>query len=191
MSIIVAVSKGRQIVLAADTMHFYGSRREHTDNLPHRPKVRRIGASFVGGVGWSVYDNIMLHYFRSRKRPPALNNEMAIFDCFLRLWRALKDHYQVVNDQPQKDDESPFASLDSEFLVANRHGIFQVDSDLTVTRFAKYAAVGSGDRYAYGALHQLYDTKRTAEAIARAAVATAIHFDNTCGVQIECYAVPT
>ncbi len=134
MSIIVAVNKGGRPVSAADTMHFYGSRREHTDNLTNRPKVRKIGASYVGGVGWSVYDNIMLHYFRSRKHLPALNNEMAIFDCFLRLWRALKDHCQIVNDQLQKEDESPFASLDSEFLVVNRHGIFQVDRDLTAAK---------------------------------------------------------
>jgi len=189
MSIIVVVKKAGRTVLAADTMHFYGSRREHTDNLANRPKVRKVGTSYVGGVGWSVYDNIMTHYFKAMKRPPVLLNEMTIFDCFLKLWRTLKDRYQLVSDKPQGDEESPFANLDSEFVVVNRNGIFQVDADLTVTRFEKYLAIGSGDKYAYGSLHTLYDTKRGAKEIAVQAVQTAIHFDSTCGGEIECYEV--
>jgi ATP-dependent protease HslVU (ClpYQ) peptidase subunit len=190
MSIIVAVRKSGQTVVAADSMHFYGSRREHSDNLTDRPKVRRLGTSYIGSVGWSVYDNIMTHYFKALKRPPALRDEMSIFDCFLKMWRTLKQRYQVVNDQPQSNDDSPFADLDSEFMVANRHGIFQVDSDLSVTRFEKYLAIGSGYKYAYGALHTLYDTRRTAEQVAVQAVKTAIHFDNSCGGEIQSYRIP-
>ena len=189
MSIIVAVSKANRIVIAADTMHFYGSRREHADNLANRPKVRKVGRSYIGSVGWSAYDNIMTHYFASAKRPPSLLNETAIFNCFLKMWRTLKDRYQVVNDQPQSDDPSPFANLDSEFVVVNRNGIFQVDSDLTVTRFEKYLAVGSGDKYAYGALHTSYNRMRTARQIAMQAVEAAIHFDTNCGGDIECISV--
>jgi len=91
--------------------------------------------------------------------------------------------------QAQGDEESPFASLDSEFVVVNRNGVFQVDADLTVTRFEKYLAIGSGDKYAYGALHTLYDTKRGAKEIAFQAVQTAVHFDSTCGGEIECYEI--
>jgi ATP-dependent protease HslVU (ClpYQ) peptidase subunit len=189
MSIIVAVRKDGHPVIAADTMHFYGSRREHTDNLTNRPKIRKLGRSYVGGVGWSAYDNILTHYFQSRKRPPSLMNEMAIYDCFLKMWRTLRDRYQVVNDQPQSDDESPFANLDSEFIVVNRNGIFQVDSDLTVVQFEKYLAIGSGHKYAYGALHVLYGSRRTAEQIARAAVQAAIHHDTNCGGPIEAFRV--
>ena len=185
MSIIVAVKKADNIVLAADTMHSSGSRREHSDNLVARTKLRKIGRSCIAGVGWSVYDNIIDHYIKSLKRPPALKDEMAVFDFFLKMWKILRDKYQVVNDQPDKDDRSPFADLDSEFIVANRNGIFQIASDLTVMQFEKYVVIGSGDKYAYGALHAIYNTRRSAEQIARQAAQAAMYFEQTCGGEID------
>ena len=189
MSIIVAVRKGGQTVITADTMHTYGSRREHADNIVSRPKIRKIGSSYIGGVGWSVYDTILGHYFNSIKRPPALTNEMRVFDFFLKFWKLMRKNYQLVNDQPDTDDRSPFANLDSEFIVVNKHGMFQIDSDLTVMSFEKYVALGSGDRYALGALHALYGTKRTARQIAIVAAEAAVHFDQSCGGDIICHEV--
>jgi ATP-dependent protease HslVU (ClpYQ) peptidase subunit len=189
MSIIVAVRKAGSTVLAADTMHSYGSRREHPDNLVSHPKVYKLGNSYIGGVGWSVYGNIMEHYFKTLKRPPTFRDETSIFDFFLKLWRLMRKRYQVVNDQPDTDDRSPFANLDSEFVVVNTQGVFRVDSDLSVMRFAKYFAVGSGDKYAYGALHALYERRLTAERIAVQAAEAAVYYDQGCGGQIECFRV--
>jgi ATP-dependent protease HslVU (ClpYQ) peptidase subunit len=185
MSIIVAVQKNDSIVVAADTMHSTGSHREHADNLIERSKLRKIGRSYIGGVGWSVYDNILDHYLRALKRTPTLRNEAAIFDFFLKFWKALRDRYQVVNDQPDREDHSPFASLDSEFLIVNANGIFEVASDLTVMRFDKYVAIGSGDKYAYGVLFAQYNGKFTAEQMARTAAEAAVHFDQSCGGSID------
>ncbi len=189
MSIIVAVRKNGRTVIAADTMHSYGSRREHPDNIVSRPKIRKLGSSYIGGVGWSVYDNILAHHLKSVKRPPSLRSEAAVFEFFLRLWKQMRKHYQVVNDQPNPDDHSPFADLDSEFVVVNKHGMFQIDSDLSVMGFEKYVAVGSGDRYAYGALHALYETRRTAGQVAQAAVRAAMHFDQSCGGDVESFEI--
>lgn len=191
MSIIVGVHKNDRIVLAADTMHFYGNRREHPDNVACGAKVRRVGRSHVGGVGWTVYDNILEHYLHTQKRPPALGSERAIFDFFLKFWKVMRDKYQFVNDQSgdNHDEPSPFADLDSEFIVANRNGLFQVGTNLTVMRFEKYLAIGSGQQYAYGALHALYATSRTAEQIARQATQAAAYFDQGCGGEVECFAV--
>ncbi len=185
MSIIVAVKKAGSIAVAADTMHSSGSHREYSDNLISRTKLRKVGSSCLAGVGWSVYDNIIDHYVKSFKRPPVLKDEMGVFEFFLKLWKAMRSKYQVVNDQPDKDDRSPFADLDSEFIVANKNGIFQVSSDLTVMQFEKYVVIGSGDKYAYGAIHAIYDTKRTAEQIAQQAVQAAVYFEQTCGGEIE------
>ncbi len=186
MSIIVAVRKGGRIAVAADTMHFCGSRREHPDNLTRSSKILKVGTSYIGGVGWRAYDNILQHYFRAMKRPPVLRDEVTIFDCFLKLWQKLRDKYQVVNDQPDDQDPGPFANIDSSFLVVNRRGIFEVSHDLSVVQFEQYAAIGSAEKYAFGALECLYETKRTARQIAVKAVGTAIHFDNHCGGEIEC-----
>ncbi len=189
MSIVVAVKKNGNVAVAADTMHSSGTRREHPDNLIERSKLKKIGRSWLGGVGWSVYDNIIDHYLRSYKRAPALRNEQDIFVFFLKFWRVLRDKYQVVNDQPDRDDRSPFCDLDSEFIVVNPRGIFTVASDLTVMEFEKFVAIGSGDKYAYGALHALYDSRRSADAIARQAAEAAVHFDQSCGGTIDVEAV--
>lgn len=185
MSIVVAVKKGGKVVIAADTMHSTGSRREHPDNIVQRSKLRPVGRSVIGGVGWSVYDNILDHYLATRKQRPALTNERAIFDFFLKFWKSLRDKYQMVNDQPDREDRSPFCDLDSEFIVANARAVYHVSSDLSVMQFEKYLAVGSGDRYAYGALHALYDTRQSAEWLARKAADAAVHFDQSCGGELE------
>ena len=56
-------------------------------------------------------------------------------------------------------------------------------------RFEKYLAIGSGQQYAYGALHSLYATSRTAEQIARQAAQAATYFDQGCGGEVEIYPV--
>jgi len=185
MSIVVAVKKNGRVAIAADTMHTTGSRREHIDNLVAQSKLRRVGRAVLGGVGWSVYDNILDHYLAGYRRAPQLRNEQAIFSFFLKFWKSLREKYQVVNDQPDREDRSPFCDLDSEFIVAHARGIFLVSSDLTVMQFEKYVATGSGDKYAYGALHILYDSRKTAEQVARQAVEAAVHFDQSCGGSIE------
>ena len=181
MSIIVAVRKGDQIVLAADRMHSSGSRREHEENMVASAKLRRVGSCCLGGVGWSVYDNILDHYLGSFKRAPSLVSQEKVFEFFLKFWKAIRKKYQVVNDQPDRDDRSPFADIDAEFMIGSSKGIFAVSRDLSVMEFAQYAAIGSGEKYAYGALQALYKSKRTAEQIARAAVEAAVHFEQTCG----------
>ncbi|NOX57620.1 MAG: hypothetical protein GXP29_02025 [Planctomycetes bacterium] len=185
MSIVVAVKKGDQVVLAADTMHSSGFRREHEDNVVARSKLRRVGRCCMGGVGWSVFDNILDHYLASLKRTPSLANEQKIFDFFLKFWKVIRKKYQVVNDQPDRDERSPFADIDSEFMVCNPGGIFAVSHDLTVMQFAQYAAIGSGEKYAYGALRTTYHSRRSAEQIACAAVEAAVHFEQSCGGSTE------
>ncbi|MCP4251218.1 MAG: hypothetical protein GY778_29630 [bacterium] len=189
MSIIVAVTKGRRTAVAADTICFCGGQREHPDNVI-QSKIRRIGSSLVGASGWMLYDNLLDHYLHGR-RAPAFKDEHAIFDFFLRFWKALVDDYNLVNEQPRKDNDGPFGDLDANFLIANRYGVFGVDSNLTVMRFKKYYAIGSGSAYAFGALGVLYDTEADAARIARRAVETAIHFDESCGGEPELHEVRT
>jgi ATP-dependent protease HslVU (ClpYQ) peptidase subunit len=185
VSIVVAVKKNGQVAVAADTMHSTGSRREHPDNIVQRSKLRRVGRALIGGVGWSVYDNILDHYLASRRRPPVLKDERTIFDFFLKFWKVLGDKYQLVNEQTDRDDRSPFCDLDSEFMVVNPRGIYHVSSDLSVMQFEKYVAIGSGDKYAYGTLHALYGSRQPALAVARAAAEAAVHFDQSCGGELE------
>lgn len=184
MSVVIAVQKGSTIAIACDSVLHSGSRRESEDNVVS-PKIRRFGQSFVASTGWSVYDNVMVDYL-SRRAAPAFRDEVSIYRFFLTLWKALRRDYGLVNEQCH-EDKSPFGDMDSSFLIANRHGIFGVDVDMSVLRFRKYHAIGSGSEYALGALFPIYDELKDAAAIARRAAEAAVHFDKSCGGTVSVY----
>lgn len=184
MTIAVAVRKGREIVLAADTQNNFGAARATPDN--HRShKIMSVGDALIATSGWGLYANILDDYVARSRRPPALGNEREVFRFFQQFWHALKEQYSLVNDQCHKDDDSPFGDLDASFLVANAQGIFFVSSDTSVTPFGKYHAVGSGTDYALGALYVLYDTTDDAETLARRGCEAAMAFNIYCGGDIE------
>jgi ATP-dependent protease HslVU (ClpYQ) peptidase subunit len=187
MSIIVAVRKHDQIVMAADTLTCFGDAQRIPASNATTPKLQRLGDALVGASGWGVYDRILDAHLAERPVPD-LGSERAIFAFFLDLWRALHDRFNFVNDQAQSKD-SPFGDLDSSFLVASRAGMFKVSSDLDVSRFERYYAIGSGAEYALGAMHACYDDLPTAEDIARRGVEAAIAFDVYCDGEITVEAV--
>jgi len=187
MSIVVAVKKRNRTFIAADTLYLTGPQKDYTADLVGRSKVRKIGNSWVGLAGWSVYQNIFDHYVK-RQRDPRMNTERAVFDFFLKFWKSLRRNYTLVKDQRDSGD-SPFSDLDSSFLVANKFGIFDVHGNMTVWEHKHYCAIGSGSQYAYGALHALYERLPSAEDIAIQAVQSAIRFDDGCGGPVECFQV--
>ena len=169
--------------MAADTQTNFGSLRSLTDN--HRAlKIKKIGAAYVGTTGWGVYDNILDDFPEGTKLPP-LTTRKSIFRFFMRLWKSLHERYSLVNDQCDDHTDSPFGDLDASFIIANALGIFHVSSDMSVTQFEKYYAVGSGADFSLGALYVLYDEVPDAVTLATRAVEAAIALNNTCGGEIE------
>jgi ATP-dependent protease HslVU (ClpYQ) peptidase subunit len=186
MSIIIAVTKNGKTVMAADSLNVFGQERIPTDNSK-AVKVRRVGPALLAFSGGSVYDNIIENVLAGHDTP-RLDDAEHIFNFFLELWRQLHERYQFVNDQCREKD-SPFGDLDASFLVANRAGIFKISQDVSVCRFGKYYAIGSGAYYALGALHQIYDRCDGAAEIARRGVESAIEFDIYCGGEIDLFEV--
>ena len=187
MSVAVAVQKGRTIAIAADTQENFGDRRvlrgDHSSS-----KIMKIGASYVAQAGWGLYENILSDYL-AKSGTPRLRNEREIFAFFNRFWKRMRKDYSFVNDQPMEDDKSPFADLDASFLIVNGGGIFHVTGQMSVTRFSRYDAIGSGGPYALGALHTLYGEKLDALEIARRGCAAAVHFDVSCGGELDFFSV--
>lgn len=182
MSIAVAVRKQGRIVVAADSQASFGDRRVAPSN--HRSsKILRIGSAYIAQTGWGLYENILLDYLA--KGAPRLRTKKEVFTFFVRLWKQLHQRYSFVNDQPGSADKSPFADLDASFLVVNRSAIFSIASDMSVTEFKQYYAIGSGSSYALGALHVLYDGNLSAEEIAKRACTAAVAFDTFCGGEID------
>jgi ATP-dependent protease HslVU (ClpYQ) peptidase subunit len=182
MSIAVAVEKNGTIALATDSQTNFGSERVPPENLAER-KYRRVGDCWLAATGWSLYTNILDDVLASG-RPPRLDSARGIFGFFRGLWTTLHERYNFVRDQPENHD-SPFGDLDASFLVASPAGIFSVSSDLTVTPFARYFAIGSGAPVALGALHALYGHVDDAADMAQRAVHAAIAHDIYCGLPVN------
>lgn len=184
MTIVVAVRKGKRTVIAADSMTSFGSEKQPPENLAVR-KLRQVGSVWLGFSGWGVYEQILDNVLAAR-RAPALTSQQAVFRFFLRFWHTLREEYPYVNEQGEEKD-SPFADLDASFLLASRKGIWMVSSNLAVTPFQRYQAVGGGAPYALGALHALYDRESDPRKLAQAAIESASAFDLHCGgdIQIE------
>jgi ATP-dependent HslUV protease, peptidase subunit HslV len=187
MSVAVAVQKGRTIAVAADTQENFGDRRvlrgDHSSS-----KIMKVGGSYVAQTGWGLYENILGDYLL-KAGTPRFRSEREIFVFFNRFWQRMRKDYSFVNDQPLEDDKSPFADLDASFLIVNAGGIFHVTGQMSVTRFTRFDAIGSGGPYALGALHALYDDTLGAEEIARRACAAALHLDISCGGALDVFTV--
>ena len=183
MSIAVAVRKEARIVLATDSQTNLGSERVPAANLSG-PKFMQIGDAHLAATGWTLYSNILADVLGRRRAVPRLDGEADIFKFFTRLWEELHERYNFVKDQAD-DADSPFGSLDSTFLVVCAQGIFGIASDLSVLRYERYFAIGSGAPVAIGAAHALYESERDAEAIARSAAVAAIDHDVYCGHPIH------
>ncbi|MDP7009467.1 MAG: hypothetical protein QGI78_07845 [Phycisphaerales bacterium] len=183
MSIIVAIKKQNQVVMAGDTLTSFGDSEHMPQENARTSKIGRIGDSLIGGAGWAVYDDILNDFLASRPTPD-LSSARKIFSFFLDFWRALHDHYTFVNDQAV-NTSTPFGDLDSTFLIANSGGIFTVASDLGVTPLNQFYAIGSGGEYAIGVLYTLYNRTDNIESIAVDAVNAAIAMNLQCGGAVD------
>lgn len=184
MSVIAAVRKGSQIVIASDTQDNFGDLRPPAENH-YALKLREVAGAIVGSSGWALYDDILGHY-ASKSKTLRLHSRVEIFEFFLKFWKTLHRTYPFVNDQSGKDgNDSPFATLDSTFLVASPRGIFLVSPNMSVSEFHQYYAIGSGGDYAIGAMHALYDDVDSPKILAERAVRAAMAYDVYCGGRIE------
>jgi ATP-dependent HslUV protease subunit HslV len=185
MSIAVAVQKNGRITLGTDSQTSFGASRMPVENL-RTTKMHAIGGSLMATTGWGLYENILDDYL-ARFPNTEFGGKREIFNFFMGFWRELRDHYTLVKEQCDKDDESPFANLDAAFLVVNKCGIYHVGSDMSVTRFERYYAIGSGGDYSLGAVEAIYAQTSSTQEICQRAVEVAIAFDVHCGgpVQLE------
>ena len=107
----------------------------------------------------------------------------------MQFWKELHEQYNFVKDQSNEEDPSPFGDLDATFLIVNPNGIFYVASNMSVSKFEKYFAIGAGSNFSLGTLYALYDLDFSAEEIAKKSVESAIAFNIYCGGSIDLYHV--
>lgn len=187
MSIAVAVRKQAEIVIAADTQDNFGSSTVSLENYRSR-KIIQVGGSYIAATGWGIYEDILTDYL-GRTPGVTLEEKAQIFAFFMKFWKDLHEHYSFVKDQTEDEHDSPFGALDATFLIANSHGIFYVSSNMSVTRFERYFAIGSGADFSLGVMYALYELDLSAEAIARKAVDAAKTFNIYCGGDTDVFRI--
>ena len=177
MSIVVAVRKNNQIVIASDSAQTEDDMIVSAEYYVNNKKIIACGDSYIGLVGWSCTQDIIESLIREHSKKIKLTNRAEIFDTFRFVHAQLKEDYFIDTDE---DKDQPVESSQINALIVGPNGIFEIESYRTVTEYTKFWAVGSGKKLALGALQACYESMQTAEEIARAAVSAACALDDAC-----------
>lgn len=171
MSTITVVKKNGVTAIAADTLTSCGCMKISATYKTRGHKILKFGDTYLGFVGAAVNKDVFASIMD--KRPGDLNFTSArhIFETFLTLHPVLKDNFYL------STSSETYESSGMNILIANPHGIFELDDDRKVTEFEHFWATGSGRKYALGAMFQAYDNLGSAKDIAVAGVLAATEFD--------------
>ena len=176
MSTVVVARKGRSVAIASDSLVTFGETR-----LPHgyetNAKMFKVGGSTIGTVGTTAHMPVLRQALAAL--PPEerqLHTRDGLFDTFVRLHPKLKDRFFL---NTKEHDSDPYESSQFSIVIANAHGIFGVESYREVFEFERFWAIGSGRRFALGAMHAAYAKAKTAREVAEAGVLAGCEFDTS------------
>lgn len=175
MSTLVMVKRDDELCMAAETLTTFGCRKQAARYVASPEKIIRVGASYVGLVGWSASMNVLQSVFAQGLALPEFRQELELFEFSRVLHQKLKDEY-FLNSTPGRED--PYESSQFTMFVMNRYGLFSLYSLRSVDRCERFAAVGSGAHYALGAMHAAYEQGLPVEDVARMGVEAGIEFDD-------------
>ena len=178
MTTVVAVRKGGQVVMAADSLVTFGdTRRSHRAEA--NQKIFTVedaaGTSLFAMAGAAAHFLVLQHALAAQPREALLfGSKHEIFRTFTLLHPVLKDSFFM---QTKEDEHEPYESSQFTMLMANQSGIYGIYSYREVFEFKQFWSIGSGRSFALGAMHAAYDKARSARDVAEAGVAAACEFD--------------
>lgn len=184
MTTIVVVRKDNQIAIAADTQTTFGD--DHKLLAPYdcfHNKIFPHGETYFAIAGSAAHDLVLQSALDSLKKQD-FSSRRALFDTFRKLHPRLKEQFFL---RPEEDEEDPYESSQMMVLVANAHGIFGVYPMREVYEFARFWAIGSGRKFAMGAMHVAYEQGLDAAAIAEIGVRAGCEFDSGSSLPMNLY----
>jgi len=104
VSIIVALRKGNQAIIAADTAQSDESMVMTADYLVNHKKLLNVGTSWLGLAGWSASQDIFESIIRDHAEHLKFDSRGQIFDSFRKLHEIMKESYFI---DTQEDKEQP------------------------------------------------------------------------------------
>ncbi len=126
-------------------------------------------------------DVVVAHLVRAlgiveRAEALRLDTREGLFETFLGLHPKLKERYFL---NTKEHDSDPYESSQFSIVLAGPAGIFGVESYREVFEFDRFWAIGSGRRFALGAMHAVFDRARSAREVATAGVLAGCEFDTS------------
>jgi len=186
MTTVVAVRKGGQVVMAADSLVTFGDTR-----LSHNAEANQKLFTVADAAGKSIFavagaaaHFLVLQQALAAQPAEALRfgSKDQIFRTFTLLHPVLKESFFL---QTKEDEHEPYESSQFTMLLANASGIYGIYSYREVFEFKQFWSIGSGRSFALGAMHAAYDKARSAREVAEAGVAAACEFDRNSATPID------
>jgi ATP-dependent protease HslVU (ClpYQ) peptidase subunit len=178
--------KGMTVAIASDALVTFGETRL-PDGYEANTKMFSVGDSIIGTVGSIAHLPVLKQALGSLSDTEIdLHSRDGIFDTFVRLHPKLKDRF-FLNTKEQ--DSDPYESSQFSILIANRSGIFGVESYREVFEFERFWAIGSGRRFALGAMHALQPRAKTAAELAEAGVLAGCEFDTCSAAPVRLHTI--
>jgi len=178
MTTVVAVRKGGQVVMAADSLVTFGDTR-----LSHNAEANRklfmvedaVGQTIFAVAGAAAHMLVLQHALAAQPAEALrFGGKDEIFRTFTLLHPVLKESFFL---QSKEDEHEPYESSQFTMLLANRSGVYGVYSYREVFEFKRFWSIGSGRSFALGAMQAVYDKARSARDVAESGVAAACEFD--------------
>lgn len=190
MSTVVVARKGKTLAIASDALVTFGETRLPA-GYEANAKLFKVGSSWFGTVGTTAHMPVLRQALADL--PPdqlQLDSRDAIFQTFLALHPRLKERFFL---NTKENDSDPYESSQFSVLIANRHGIWGVESYREVFAFDRFWAIGSGRRFALGAMHASWARAKSAREVATAGVAAGCEFDTSSAgpVRVQTFTLTT
>jgi ATP-dependent protease HslVU (ClpYQ) peptidase subunit len=175
MTTIAAAKKGKKLCIGCDSLTLFGNRKEKLDQLSQKKdKIIKYKSTYLGCSGAAVWTEVLDHYFKNSTLEYGFDTVETIYMEMSRLHKALKKDYFLT---PRQGDDDIFSSSEHLLLFINHHGIFEVDWMRNVRQYAHFAAIGTGDEYALGAMKAVYENENDPQTIVRKGLEAAAKFD--------------
>ncbi len=176
MSTVVVARKGGMVAIACDSLVTFGETRLPAGYEANQ-KMFRLAGTTVGAVG-SVAHLAVLRSALTALPPEALklDSREGLFETFLGLHPKLKERFFL---NTKEHDSDPYESSQFSIVLAGVQGIFGVESYREVFEFERFWAIGSGRRFALGAMHAVFDRAKSAREVASAGVLAGCEFDTS------------
>jgi ATP-dependent protease HslVU (ClpYQ) peptidase subunit len=176
MSTVVVARKGGTVAIASDSLVTFGETRL-PPGYEANEKMFELAGSTIAAVG-SVAHLAVLRSALAAVPAEALNLDSrgGLFETFLSLHPKLKERFFM---NTKEHDSDPYESSQYSIVVANSRGIFGVESYREVFAFERFWAIGSGRRFALGAMHAAWAKAKTAREVAEAGVLAGCEFDTS------------